>query len=414
MLNRPISRDRGTASYQASLPPPTPPSRAEGVRVSLLLPLSGANAKLGKAMLNAAQMALFAFADNRFELLVEDTLGTPQGAIDAVTLAVGDGASLVLGPLLSASVKAVSPAARAANVPVIAFSSDRSVVGDGIYTLGFMPSEQVERVAEFARSQKISRFAVLAPDNEYGATVVESLRRAVQSGGGVLSRVEFYDPEAKDFSGVVRRLADYDRRRQRLVLQRKELESKNDDIAKSALKRLERLQTIGDLPFDALLLADGGQRLQEIAALLPFYDIDPAKIHILGTGQWDEPGLGSEPALVGGWFAAPPMKARLEFEKRYQQIYGEKAPRLSTLAYDAVALAATLASKAVKDDGWNAVFRKQYLTSSSGYLGRDGLFRLLPDGTAERGLAVMQVEPRGSREIDPARQSFGRVNQNGS
>ncbi len=358
-------------------------------------------------MLNAAQMALFAFADDRFELLVEDTMGTPQGALDAVTLVVGDGASLILGPLLSASVKAISPISRAANVPVIAFSSDRSVVGDGVYTLGFLPSEQVERVAKFASSQKISRFAVLAPDNDYGATVVESLRRTVESSGGVLSRVEFYDPEAKDFSGVVRRLADYDQRRQRLVLQRKELESKNDDIAKIALKRLEKLQTIGDLPFDALLLADGGRRLQEIAALLPFYDIDPAKVHILGTGQWDEPGLGSEPALVGGWFAAPPMKARIEFEKRYRRIYGEKAPRLSTLAYDAVALAATLARKAGKEDGWNTVFSKQYLTSASGYLGRDGLFRLLPDGTTERSLAVMLVEPHGSREIDPARQSFG-------
>ena len=74
-----------------------PPITSEGtVRVSLLLPLSGANAELGQAMLNAAQMAVFHFADKRFELLTQDTKGTPQGAVRAATIAVGDGASMIL------------------------------------------------------------------------------------------------------------------------------------------------------------------------------------------------------------------------------------------------------------------------------------------------------------------------------
>ncbi|HEB80025.1 MAG TPA: hypothetical protein ENI79_06090, partial [Rhodospirillales bacterium] len=120
----------------------TPIPKSSTVRVALLLPLSGPSAKLGAAMQNAAQLAMFAFPDDRFELLVHDTRGTPEGAIDAVGLAIGDGAYLVLGPLLRASVRAVAPAARAANVTVIAFSSDKSVAGQGVFTMGFHPEAE--------------------------------------------------------------------------------------------------------------------------------------------------------------------------------------------------------------------------------------------------------------------------------
>lgn len=385
---------------EAAPPPPLPPSSA--VRVALLLPLSGPNADLGKAMLNAAQLAVFDFADDRFELLINDTGGTPEGAADGAALAIGDGASLILGPLLSASVRAVAPASRAANVTVVAFSSDRTVAGDGVFIMGFLPGAEVERVVAYARSRGLSRFATLAPDNVYGDTVVEALRRAAEATGAVVGRVQFYDPWGDDFSADVRRLADYDVRRNALVRQRKELEKRDDEIARRALARLAKLQTLGDLPFDALLLADGDKRLQAIAAHLPFYDVDPAKIRMLGTGRWDVPGIGAEPALVGGWFAAPPAEARAEFESQYTEVYGARPPRLATLAYDATALAAVLA----RAEG-GADFSPQALTVPRGFYGRDGVFRFLPEGVAERGLAVLEVRPRGAVVVSEAPQSFG-------
>jgi ABC-type branched-subunit amino acid transport system substrate-binding protein len=377
---------------------PAPP-KVSGVRVALLLPLTGAQSELAGAMLNAAQMALFDFADQRMELLIHDTLGTPEGAAEAAALAIGDGASVILGPLLADSVRAVTPAARAANVTVLAFSSDRSVAGGGIFTMGFLPEAEVHRVVAFARSRGLRRFAALAPDNDYGAKVVAALERAAV--GAVVSRVQFYDPGASDFSAAVRQLADYDARRGALVSQRSQLKARDDEIARRALRRLEKLQTVGDLPFDALLVADGGKRLQAIAALLPFFDVDPAKIKMLGTGRWEVAGLGAEPALVGGWFAAPPPAARSGFEARYRQTYGKPPHRLTTLAYDATALAAVLA----QGEG-GADFSAAALTSARGFGGQDGIFRLLANGVTERGLAVLQVGIREFKVISEAQETF--------
>ncbi|MDA1021780.1 MAG: penicillin-binding protein activator [Proteobacteria bacterium] len=399
-LNRPPSeaRDQTVPGLRSSVPMP---ASGDTVRVALLVPLSGTNARLGQAMLNAAQLAVFAFADKKFELLVRDTKGTATGAVQAATVAVGDGASMILGPLLSASVRAVGPAARAANVPVVSFSSDRSIAGNGTYTMGFLPSAEINRIVAFARSKGILRYAALAPDTVYGETVVRALEAAVARAGGSVAKIQFYDPQADDFAPAVKALAEYDIRRQALLGQRKELEDKEDEISKRAHKRLERLQTIGKLPFDALLVADGGKRLQSIAALLPFYDIDPKKVRMMGTGQWDDKDIGAEPALLGGWFAAPSPVARSDFENAYKATFGKSPPRLATLAYDAAALAAVLAR------GKNgADFSAAAITVPSGFWGRDGIFRFLPEGVAERGLAVMKVTRKGPEIISRAPDTF--------
>ena len=376
--------------------------KTSGVRVALLLPLTGSNKKIGRAMLNAAQLALFSFSEKTFELLVHDTKGTPSGAIDAAQLAIGDGAQLILGPLLSASVKAIAPSARAANVPVISFSSDRSAVGDGVFTLGFIPSAEVWRVVHYARKRGVRQFAALAPSTPYGETVLDTFRDAVEQSGGQVVRIEKYDPNARDFAPLVRDLANYETRRGHLLAQRNRLKERDDELSKRALKRLEKLQTIGPVSFEALFLADGGKRLQAVAALLPFYDIDPAKVRMLGTGQWDVPGIGREPALINGWYAAPPPNARVNFATQYREVYNRTPPRLATLAYDATALATVLARNAE-----GPKFSIKTLTTPSGFVGRDGIFRLLSSGLPQRGLAILQVGPRSNKVISPAPGSFG-------
>ena len=381
-------------------PPAIPRLTPEVPRVAILLPLTGPSAPLGATLLNAAQLALFHFADRKFELLPHDTHGTPEGAAEAAQYAIADGATLILGPLFNHEVEAVAPAARAAGVRVIAFTSDKRVASDGVFIMGFRPDEQVDRVVRSAYGRGVRRLAILAPDDNYGRTIQDALAATVKTlNGAEITRVATYDPNAVDFSPVVRRLADYDQRRANLVAQKQELAQRDDDVAKAALRRLDTQQTAGDVPFDALLIADGGKRLEALAALLPYYDIDPKKTRMLGTGLWDTPGIGKEPALQGAWFAAPSPSARAAFEKQYAEIYGAPPPRLATLAYDATAIAALFAPS-------NGALDIDGLMSPQGFAGRDGVFRFLADGVAERGLSVQQVTVTNSTVISEAPTNF--------
>jgi ABC-type branched-subunit amino acid transport system substrate-binding protein len=379
---------------------PPPPQKSDVPRVAILLPLSGPHAAIGQALLNASQLALFHFADKRFELLPQDTRGTANGAADAAALAIGDGASLILGPLFAASVEAIAPAARAADVTVIAFSNDRRVVGNRIFTMGFLPGEQVDRVMRYAYRQGLRNFALLAPDNDYGTAVAAAMNDTATALSAAITRTEFYDPLAEDLRPVVRNLADYDARRRNLLDERNALKSRNDEVARVALKRLANRQTLGDVSFDALLIAAGGKRLEAIAALLPHFDIDPKQTRMLGTGQWDVSGIGREPALLDAWFAAPPPGKRAEFIAQYKQTYGKSPARIATLAYDATAIAAVFA----RDGG---KFDLSEILSPQGFTGRDGLFRFLVEGITQRGLTVQQVKRTRNQVIDPPPTGFG-------
>lgn len=401
-----------TAEQEAVPPAPAPPPPAielsppedagDGpVRVALLLPLSGPNAAVGRSLLNAALMALFDIGDDRLTLMPKDTEGLPEGAIDAAERAVEDGAEIVLGPLFSASVQGAAQVTRVSGPNMVAFSTDRSVAGAGVFLIGFLPQQQVDRVVAFAASQGMQRFAALLPDNAYGGTISAALDEAVRRNGAVLTRVEVYTGGPDDFHEPVQRLADYQARRAELAALRNQLQARDDEVSRRTLQRLQGRETVGELGFDAVMLAEGGDRLRALAPLLPFYDVDPSRARFLGTGLWDEPGLGREPSLVGGWFAGPTPEANAEFRNRYAQLYGAPPPRIASLAYDATALAAVLARTREKP-----YFPVEALTNPAGFAGIDGIFRFGADGLSQRGLAVLKVRPDGLRVVSPAPQTF--------
>lgn len=364
------------------------------VRVGLLVPLTGPSAPVGQALLNAAEMALFDVADERFVLQAYDTQGTPQGAIDAAGLALAHGAQLILGPVFSSEVSAVTPSADAAGVNIVAFSTDPAIAGPRVYVLGFLVSEQVRQIVTFARTQGLERFAVLAPDTAYGRSVAEAFNNEVPADGGVVTQVVFYDPSGSDLNDVVRRLANYDARKEALEQQKAELAEKEDEISQLALERLNRLETIGEVDFEAILLPDQGTRLTQAATLLPFYDIDPGRVQLLGTMLWNTPGLGREPVMIGGLFPAPPPETARTFFTRYRDLFGRPAPGIASHGYDAVALAAVLAR-----GPYAQPFSAEALTNSSGFAGVDGIFRFLPSGLSQRGFAIMQVTRDGAVEV---------------
>jgi len=393
--------DATAAAGQQQVDLPEPEDRK--TRVALLLPMSGRHADLGNAMRRAAEMALFDAANDDFSLTPIDTQGTPEGATRAFNRAMQEDAVLILGPLFSTSATAVRPLMANTGIPAISFSNDANAAGDGLYVMGFLPKQQVDRVVSYAASQGVRNFAALAPDTPYGRDIVSHMQQSTtQAGPGVnLVRTAFYPPEQSDVSETVKTFADYGARNAALQAEIRRLRASSDPADRARLRRIKDLDTLGDVPFDAVLVPEGGTKLQIVASLMAYYDIDPDEVHYLGTGQWDDPVVPREPTLHGGWFAAPPSEGRTEFEQRFAQAYGGRPPRLATLAYDATAMAAILAKRSE-----SGLVTHDMITDPEGFLGVDGLFRFMPSGLNERGLAVLEVQRGGFQAISPAPRRF--------
>jgi branched-chain amino acid transport system substrate-binding protein len=378
--------------YGPPPPAPQPPvalatAPSGPAKIALLVPLSGPNAGLGKAILDAAQMALFESGNDQLTLLPRDTKGTPTGASEAAHSALDAGVKLILGPLLAAEVEVVKPLARDAQVNVIAFSTVTELAGDGTYLIGFLPRQEVVRVVGYARQRGIARFAALAPNTPYGHLMADALRESAALTAATVTTVAFFDPSLSDLSRAIAILLPTGGAQPAAAAA--------DDIPAAAAPPPA-------VPsFDALLLPEGGDQLKEIARKLASAGLDSKATRFLGSGLWDVSDIGADPMLDGGWFAASPPDARQDFERRFQATYGREPPRLASLGYDAAALAAALASGKS-----GPPFSRDAIQNPNGFSGVDGLFRFLPDGLVQRALAVLEVEPQANIVVGPAPQSF--------
>jgi branched-chain amino acid transport system substrate-binding protein len=365
-----ISGGRGTAGDPAGTKV-TPGAGKPSVKVAVLLPLTGGNSqKVAQSLKQAGELALFDFDNPSVELVPKDTRGTPEGARTAAQEAAKEGAELIIGPLFANEVSAAAPEAQRAGIPMIAFSSDRKVAGNGVYLLSFLAGSDVPRIVSHAVAQGKTRFAALIPQTDYGRLVEQSFLGAVKQLGGQIVAVKSYPQDANGMLAPVR------------------------EIAEMAKK--------GQPPqFDALFIPAGADTLPALAPLLPYSEVDTTAVKVIGTSGWDYTGVGKEQALVGGWFSAPDPKGWTDFTKRYVETYGDVPPRLATLAYDAVSLAISLSNNAK-----GSRFTAATLTRASGFAGVDGLFRLRADGTSDRGFAILEVQRYGNQVIDPAPSSF--------
>ena len=378
--NLPQTQAPTQASEPEITPPPivtrdglTPPHMAgrDIKRLALLLPFSSKNSRLRQeaaSMLQAAEMAVFDREQSDVLLIALDTAGTEDGAQSATSAALDSGVDVILGPLLAPNVKAAGSKARRKRTPVIAFSTDQSAAGNGVYLLSFPPEAEVDRITEYAVSNGAQKLAFLGPDSAYGRRVRAAYERAAANYGATITHVQTYN--GRDIS-VMQEPA-------RILAEAYKSANEADEVA-----------------FDAILLPEGGDSLRSLGPLLPYYDINPARVQFMGTGLWNRDEIAREPALRGGVFAANDQAAYSAFAGGFMATYDKEPSRLSSLAYDAVNIGAIIA------DG-DPRGRTQRTIDPNGFYGVDGFVRFRRDGTPQRGLAVYEVKPNRFDVIEPA------------
>lgn len=339
--------------------PPVVPIEAQRNMVAVIVPLTGGDGPVGTSISNAAKLALADTGDKTLRITVYDSAG-PGGAAAAAQKAIGEGNRLILGPLLAEDVRAAAPIARRAGVPVIAFSNDDGVAGNGVFVMGFTPDQSIGRVVSYARSRGVSRFAGMVPTGLYGQRAAQAMLGAVRKTGGQMAVIQSFDrtPQA-------------------------------------AIAAARRLNARGG--FEAVLIGDGGRLA---AAAAPALKVGP---RLLGTELWaTDKTLGRTAALRGGWYAAAPNMQFDRLTVRYRARYGKTPYRLASLGYDAVLLAV----RSSRNWPLGRAFPARSLIEKDGFSGVDGNFRFGRDGVAERLLEVRQVTATGTTTVSPAASAF--------
>ena len=343
------------------------------VQVALLVPGGsgdGTDSLLASNLENAARLAMSDLNGVSIDLRVYNTGADPVVAASVASQAVNDGAKIILGPLFGEAANAAGIAVANRNVNVLAFSNNTSIAGGNVFVLGATFQNTANRLVQYSGRQGISRYAVIHGDDVAGEAGRYAITTAVRNNGGQVSSIESYPLSQQGIFNSARRI--------------------------SASTKLGGADAV-------FLTASVNADLPILATALRDMGIDPAETQYIGLTRWSAaPQALALPGLQGGLFTLPDQNMKNLFESRYTAAYGDAPHPLSGLAYDGIAAIGAL----VAAGNANAL-TKLALTSPQGFQGTAGIFRLLPNGQNQRGLAVATVRDGGVVVLEPAPRSFG-------
>jgi len=342
------------------------------VPVALLVPKGSAQSGdpiLAQSLENAARLAIADLNGVKIDLRVYDTAGDAATAASQPSKAINEGARIILGPVYAEAANAAGNAARQRNINVLSFSNNPGIAGGNVFIMGPTFSNSAQRLAGYAARQGKRKIVVVHSDDIAGQLGKSAIQGAVNAAGGSIAGSISYDLSQQSVIGSVPRIRDAVR-------------SNGADAV------FFTSNTAGALPL--------------LTQLLPETGISSETSQFIGLSRWDIPSQTLElPGVQNGWFALPNPAKTAQFRSRYQAAYGAPPHPIGGLAYDGIAAIGALVSAGNRDALTGAA-----LTQGAGFQGVGGIFRLRPDGTNQRGLAVATIQNKQVVVIDPAPASF--------
>ncbi|MFV0292555.1 MAG: penicillin-binding protein activator [Paracoccus sp. (in: a-proteobacteria)] len=343
------------------------------VQVALLVPGGTGNADLdwlGRSLANSARMAAADARGARIDLRVYTTTPTEASAVSAAEKAAAEGAKIILGPLFADSANAVGHAMKDNNLNVLSFSNNPDIAGGNVYILGSTFQNVADRLVRYGVKQGLRRFLMVYENDPAGQIGASAIQTAIARNGATLTG--------------------------------KQQHALSQDSIDSIIPTVSAAAKSGKI--DAIFMTANQQAvLPYLTDKLAASGVTSRTAQFMGLTRWDIPAARLQlPGVQGGWFALPDTSMRRQFSSRYRSAYGEAPHELGSLGYDGVAAVAALASSGNK----NAV-NTIGLTRSAGFTGINGVFRLRPNGTNERGMSVATINNGRVVVIDPAPRSFG-------
>ena len=352
---------------------PAPQRGAGGaVQVALLIPSGSGQAQdelFGQNLENAARLAMADLSGVSIDLRVYRTAGDPALASALAKQAVDEGAQVILGPFYSEEANAAGLAVAASGVNVLAFSNNTAIAGGNVFVLGQTFDNTAQRLAQYAVRGGKANILIVHDQNVSGEVGRAAIERAVTAAGGRVAGVASYEFSQ---NGIVQAT-------QGIVATTR---------SSGATALFLTADTAGALPLLSQLLVDNG--------------IDRTATQFIGLTRWDIPASTlALPGVQNGWFALPDPGLQAQFQGRYQAAYGSPPVAVAGLAYDGIAAIGALARTSA-----GATISREALTQPAGFVGVSGVFRLLQNGTNQRGLAVATIREGQVVVIDPAPRSF--------
>ncbi len=301
------------------------------VKIGLLVPLSGDNAEIGKQIVKATRLALKDINSDKLEIIPKDTQSDPNKTLSSAIELSQLGVNIVIGPVFYENLAYLD---EVKNITFLSFTNKILDLPKNVISAGINSTSQINTIKKFINQNKIKKSIFLIPNLNYDLEIKQGIKKSKIK----IYKQYFYDIEPTKLTKQIEKITNYEIRKQNLLDEITRLEKSEDPNKEKKIKNLEKRYTIGNVNFDAVIIADFDESLKSVITSLLYTDVSPKDKYFITFNQWFDESLLNETASQPIYYPSVNKKNLEEFKKKYLKQFDENPNHLSLLSYDLVGL----------------------------------------------------------------------------
>ena len=336
-------------------------SAEEKIKIGLLVPITGQHSEIGKSIIKSVRLAINKIDNPLIEILPRDTQSNPLITLRKAKELNEIGVKIIIGPVFNKNLIYLDEIK-----DVIFLSLTNKIVNNpkNIISTGINSGSQFNTISKFQKINEIEKTIILIPKENYK----EEIEKAIQQSKIKVNKVHYYESDPTKLTNQIEEITKYFQRKQNLENEIKRLEKSNKPNKKREIEDLKKLDTLGKVDFDAIIISDFDESLKSITTSLLYTDVSPKDVYFITLNQWFDESLLKETSSQPIYFPSINKENYDYFIKTYHETFNEYPNQLSFLSYDLIGLVYYLIVKN------NFVVSKKMFLKKNMFKGKIGIF----------------------------------------
>ena len=304
---------------------------SEKIKIGLIIPLSGENSLIGEKIIKSIRMAINKINDERVEIIPKDTKSNPIDALKVSNELYRDGVRIIIGPVFNESTKYLDDLK---DVTFISFTNKLIGNPKNVISAGVNAISQIQTIKKFNDRKNLSKSIILIPKAQFKKEIEEAINKTKIK----YKEVFYYDRAPTKLTKQIEELTRYQIRKNNLKFEIQRLEGLSFKDKDKKIQNLKKRDTLGNINFDSVVIADFDENLKSVATSLLYTDVSSKRISYITLNQWFDESLLKDVSLHPIYFPSINKTNYKLFMNDFKNAYGLDGDQLSFLSYDLIGL----------------------------------------------------------------------------
>ncbi len=335
----------------------------EKIKIGLLVPLTGKNSEIGQSIIKSTRLAINKINNSSIEIIPRDTQSNPEDTLRAAKELAKLDIKIIIGPVFNENLIYLD---KLTNVTFLSLTNKNNNFSKNIINAGINAISQLNTIKKFLELNGIKKTIFLTPEVNYQ----NEIEKAISASKIKIIKNYTYNTDPTKLTQQIEKITRYDIRKQNLEDEIIRLEKSNQGNKERLIERLKKRDTLGNVKFDSIIIADFDESLKSVTTSLLYTDISPKKKYFITLNQWFDRSLLEEASAQPLYFPSINKKNYEDFSLEYFEKFNQYPNQLSFLSFDLVGLVYYLILKN------NSIVDKKIFTKKTLFKGKVGIFEI--------------------------------------